>query len=130
MTITVKLGAKADGTLTAMHMGVLGDTGAYGNHGGEVLGCSLIAMNWYRCINKSYQGKMVYTNNVPAGGFRGYGSAQPTFAMEQAIDELAGKLGIDSMQIRRMNTVGPATTCPWGPNPKNCNCGATACRNA
>lgn len=118
MTITVKLGAKADGTLTAMQMDVLGDTGAYGNHGGEVLGCSLIAMNWYRCINKSYQGKMVYTNNVPAGGFRGYGSAQPTFAMEQAIDELARKLGIDPMDMRRKNAVRPGDNLSVGNEPE------------
>lgn len=118
MTITVKLGAKADGTLTAMHMDVLGDTGAYGNHGGEVLGCSLVAMNWYRCVNKSYQGKMVYTNNVPAGGFRGYGSAQPTFAIEQAIDELARKLGIDPMQMRRINAIRPGDNLSVGNEPE------------
>ena len=118
MTITVKLGAKADGTLTAMQMDVLGDTGAYGNHGGEVLGCSLIAMNWYRCVNKSYQGKMVYTNNVPAGGFRGYGSAQPTFAIEQAIDELAEKLGINPMEMRRKNAIRPGDNLSVGDEPE------------
>lgn len=118
MTITVKLGARADGTLTAMQMDVLGDTGAYGNHGGEVLGCSLVAMNWYRCINKSYQGKMVYTNNVPAGGFRGYGSAQPTFAIEQAIDELAGKLGIDPVTLRRKNVIRPGDNLSVGDEPE------------
>lgn len=118
MTITVKLGAKADGTLTAMQMDVLGDTGAYGNHGGEVLGCSVTAMNWYRCVNKSYHGKMVYTNNVPAGGFRGYGSAQPTFAIEQAIDELAHKLGIKPMDMRRKNVVRPGDNLSVGDEPE------------
>ncbi|MCB0917937.1 MAG: molybdopterin-dependent oxidoreductase [Actinobacteria bacterium] len=106
-TIKVKLGAKRDGTLTAMQMDTLADTGAYGNHGGEVLGCSLVAMNWYRCRNKRYDGQMVYTNNVPSGGMRGYGSAQPTFAMEQAMDELSAELGIDPIEMRRKNCIRP-----------------------
>lgn len=106
-TMRVKLGAKKDGTLTAMEMHTLADTGAYGNHGGEVLGCSTIAMNWYRCKNKRYDGHSIYTNNVPSGGFRGYGSAQPTFAMEQAMDELSAKLGIDPIEMRRKNCIRP-----------------------
>jgi CO/xanthine dehydrogenase Mo-binding subunit/aerobic-type carbon monoxide dehydrogenase small subunit (CoxS/CutS family) len=116
--IKVKLGAAADGTLTAMQMDVLMDTGAYGNHGGEVLGCSTIALNWYRCKNKQFNGTSAYTNNVPAGGFRGYGSAQPTFAMEQAIDELAEKLGMDPLALRRQNVIRPGDNLAIGNEPE------------
>jgi CO/xanthine dehydrogenase Mo-binding subunit/aerobic-type carbon monoxide dehydrogenase small subunit (CoxS/CutS family) len=108
MKITIKLGAKKDGTLTAMHIHTVSNTGAYGNHGGEVLASSLgSAMATYRCPNKKGTGFAVYTNTVPSGAFRGYGATQPAFAIECAIDELGRKLGIDPFAIRRKNMIGP-----------------------
>src|SRR6516225_4269124 len=104
----VKLGAKKDGILTAIYLRVVSDTGAYGNHGGEVLGHSLnepIAV--YRCPNKKIDGYAVYTNTVPAGAFRGYGLSQTAFAVESAMDELARRLGIDPAEFRRRNLIGP-----------------------
>jgi CO/xanthine dehydrogenase Mo-binding subunit len=59
----------------------------------------------YRCANKKAVGYAVYTNMVPAGGFRGYGASQTTFAIESAIDDLARLLGIDPFEFRRMNMV-------------------------
>lgn len=108
MKVTVKLGAKKDGTLTAMQIRNLSNTGAYGNHGCETLGASLGSpMMTYRCANKKGQGLAVYTNTVPSGAFRGYGATQTTFAVESALDELAKLLGIDPFTIRRKNMVGP-----------------------
>ncbi len=107
MKITIKLGARKDGTLTAMQIHTLSNTGAYGNHGGEVLASSLgSAMATYRCRNKKGTGYAVYTNTVPAGAFRGYGACQPAFAIECAIDELGRKLGIDPFTMRRRNMIG------------------------
>jgi Aerobic-type carbon monoxide dehydrogenase, large subunit CoxL/CutL homologs len=104
MKITIKLGAKKDGTLTAMQIRNVSNTGAYGNHAGEVLASSLgSAMATYRCSNKKGVGYAVYTNTVPSGAFRGYGATQPTFAIECAMDELGLKLGIDPFAIRRKN---------------------------
>jgi putative selenate reductase molybdopterin-binding subunit len=106
MKITIKLGAKKDGTLTAMQIHTVSNTGAYGNHGGEVLASSLgSAMATYRCANKKGTGFAVYTNTVPSGAFRGYGASQPAFAIECAIDELAHKLGIDPFTMRRTNMI-------------------------
>jgi putative selenate reductase molybdopterin-binding subunit len=106
MKITIKLGAKQDGTLTAMQIHTVSNTGAYGNHGGEVLASSLgSAMATYRCRNKKGTGYAVYTNTVPSGAFRGYGATQPAFAIESAIDELGRKLGIDPFTIRRTNMI-------------------------
>ena len=83
MKITIKLGAKKDGTLTAMQIHTVSNTGAYGNHGGEVLASSLgSSMATYRCANKKGTGYAVYTNTVPSGAFRGYGASQPAFAIE------------------------------------------------
>jgi CO/xanthine dehydrogenase Mo-binding subunit/aerobic-type carbon monoxide dehydrogenase small subunit (CoxS/CutS family) len=106
MNITIKLGAKKDGTLTAMHIHTVSNTGAYGNHAGEVLASSLgSAMATYRCANKKGTGYAVYTNTVPSGAFRGYGASQPAFAIECAIDELGRKLRIDPFTMRRKNMI-------------------------
>ena len=106
MKITIKIGAKKDGTLTAMQIRNVSNTGAYGNHGGETLGSSLgSAMMTYRCRNKKGLGLAVYTNVVPSGAFRGYGATQPAFAVESSIDELAKQLGIDPATMRRKNMV-------------------------
>ncbi|TXM68674.1 molybdopterin-dependent oxidoreductase [Methylobacterium sp. WL69] len=108
MRVRVKMGARADGTLTAIQLTVLSDTGAYANHAGGVLhhGCNeCIAA--YTCPNKRVDGVSVYTNTLPAGAFRGYGLSQTIFAVESALDELARGLGLDPFAMRRRNAVRP-----------------------
>jgi CO/xanthine dehydrogenase Mo-binding subunit/aerobic-type carbon monoxide dehydrogenase small subunit (CoxS/CutS family) len=108
MTTHVKIGAKRDGTLTALEIRVVSNTGAYGNHAGETLAASLgNPMCVYRCPNKKATGYAVYTNIVPAGGFRGYGASQTTFAIECAMDALAEQLGMNPLALRRLNMIGP-----------------------
>ena len=107
MKVTVKLGAKADGTLTAFHFRNVSNTGAYGNHGGETLFAGGAAIAQYRCLNKKFDGYSVYTNTVPSGALRGYGMTQPTFAVESAMHELALALNMDPMVLRRRNVVRP-----------------------
>jgi CO/xanthine dehydrogenase Mo-binding subunit/aerobic-type carbon monoxide dehydrogenase small subunit (CoxS/CutS family) len=108
MKTHVKIGAKSDGTITAIQYRVVSNTGAYGNHGGETLANGMSGP-WalYKCPNKKGDGYAVYTNMTPGGGFRGYGTGQTTFAMESAIDELAHMLGIEPIALRRKNIVGP-----------------------
>ncbi len=107
MTITVRLGAKADGTLTAFRYRNVSNTGAYGNHGGETLFAGSAAVMQYRCPNKKFDGYSVYTNTVPSGALRGYGMTQPTFAVESAMTELAVALDMDPLELRRRNIVRP-----------------------
>jgi putative selenate reductase molybdopterin-binding subunit len=108
MTTRVKLGAKRDGTLTAIEVHVVSNTGGYGGHASETLAGALGSpLSSYRCANKKAIGYAVYTNQVPGGGFRGYGSSQTTFAIESAIDELAHLLRVDPFEIRRKNMVRP-----------------------
>lgn len=108
MTTRIKLGAKRDGTLTALDAYVVSNTGAYGNHGSETLGAALASpLAIYRCPNKKAVGYAVYTNVIPGGGFRGYGASQTTFAIECAIDDLAKMLHIDPAEMRRKNMVRP-----------------------
>ncbi|MCK8787128.1 molybdopterin-dependent oxidoreductase [Roseomonas sp. NAR14] len=108
MRVTVRLGARRDGTLTAMALRVVSNTGAYGNHGPGVLfhGCGE-SIGLYRCPDKRVEGYAVYTNTLPAGAFRGYGLSQTVFAVESALDELARALGIDPFELRRRNVVRP-----------------------
>jgi len=105
-TVQVKLGARKDGTLTAMQVRAVSNTGAHGNHGGEVMASSLSSsLVTYRCENKKGFGLAVYTNTVPSGAFRGYGATQMSFPVESAIDELARQLGIDPFSMRRINMI-------------------------
>jgi len=102
----VKLGAKGDGTLTAIELQAVSNTGAYRNHAGEVLSAALSSpILSYWCPNKKGAGCAVHTNAIPAGAFRGFGRTQTTFAIESAIDELAAKLGISPFEIRRINMI-------------------------
>ena len=107
MKVTVKLGAKADGTLTAFQFRNVSNTGAYGNHGGETLFAAGAAIAIYRCPNKKFDAYAVYTNTIPSGALRGYGMTQPAFAVESAMHELAVALGIDPLELRRRNIVRP-----------------------
>lgn len=108
MRVKVKIGATRDGKLAAMQMHVMSNTGAYGNHGGPVLhhACSE-ALSVYKCANKKVDGYAAYSNTVPAGAFRGYGLPQTLFAVESAIDECARAIGMDPLEFRRRNIIGP-----------------------
>ncbi|MFD5546065.1 molybdopterin-dependent oxidoreductase [Streptomyces goshikiensis] len=105
--ITVKIGAKADGTLTALRIRVLSNTGAYGNHGPAVMFHSVgESFAVYKAPNKEVEAYSVYTNGVPAGAFRGYGLGQVLFALESVMDELAVRLGMDPLVLREKNVIG------------------------
>ncbi|MFF4700453.1 molybdopterin-dependent oxidoreductase [Streptomyces chattanoogensis] len=106
--IGIKAGAKKDGTLTALQLRVVSNTGAYGNHGPAVMFHSVgESMAVYRAPHKKVNAYSVYTNCVPAGAFRGYGLGQVTFAVESAMDEIARRLGIDPLVFRERNIIGP-----------------------
>ncbi|MGE4265388.1 MAG: xanthine dehydrogenase family protein molybdopterin-binding subunit [Desulfovibrio sp.] len=100
------LGAQADGTLTAFSCDMLYDTGAYAHLGGEVMELSMEhACGPYRVPNVRVEGRCVYTNNPIAGAFRGFGAAQASPAFEGLMDELAAKLGLDPLALRRRNAL-------------------------
>ena len=108
MRVTVKIGARRDGRLTAIAMRMLSNTGAYGNHGpGVMFHGAGEAVALYRCPHKKVDAVAVYTNTLPSGAFRGYGLSQTNFAIESAIDEVAARLGIEPFAFRRLNVVVP-----------------------
>ena len=104
--VQIELGCDEKGRLSALHCNILMDTGAYASFGGEVLTLALEhAGGPYSIPNVTIEGKVVYTNNVPAGAFRGFGVPQVTACLEQAIDELAKTVKIDPLEFRLLNAV-------------------------
>ena len=104
--IRIKTGAKADGTLIAREVEVVLEGGAYCNESPEVLGFALLmARGPYTIPNVRATGRAVYTNKLRAGGFRGFGNPQSTFAGESQIDEIASALGLDPFDIRLKNAM-------------------------
>ncbi|MEO8205260.1 MAG: molybdopterin cofactor-binding domain-containing protein, partial [Chthoniobacterales bacterium] len=109
--VGVKVGAKKDGTLTALQLRVLSNTGAHGNHAGDTLGHSINeSLTLFRCANKKVDAYAVYTNLVPSGAFRGYGVTQTCFAINSALNELARKLKMDPVALLRKNVIIPGDT--------------------
>ncbi|MYV55100.1 molybdopterin-dependent oxidoreductase [Streptomyces sp. SID3212] len=107
-SVRLKVGARRDGTLTAIRLRVVSDTGAYGNHGPSVMFHSVgESLAVYRAPNKKVDAFAVYTHTVPAGAYRGYGLGQVMFAVESALDELARRLGLDPLEFKAKNIIGP-----------------------
>lgn len=110
MEITMKLGAKKDGTLTAVYMKLDADTGAYGQH------CLTVPMNAVSkslpliiCDNMRFEVNSWYTNLPPAGAYQGYGAPKGSFAVQTALAELAEILGINQLDLIEKNRVHSGT---------------------
>ncbi len=114
MRVRVKLGAQRDGTVHAIEMDVISNTGAYGTHGLTVL--SNTGSKTLPLYNKTphvrFVGKAVYTTMPVGGAYRGYGATQGYFPLETAMDELAERLGIDPAELRRRNHIRVGETSP------------------
>lgn len=115
MEMTITTGCDEDGHITAFKADIVSDTGAYASLGGPVLqrACTHAA-GPYRCKNIDITGTAVYTNNPPAGAFRGFGVTQSVFGGECNLNMLAEKVGISPWEIRRRNVVEPGDTLPNG----------------
>lgn len=91
----LRIGAKRDGTLTAIHLEAYGTAGT-----GTGAGCAGPAQNMYTCGAVATEESDVFTHAGPAAAFRAPGHPQGCFALEQLIDELAEKLGQDPLALR------------------------------
>lgn len=102
--IRVKIGAKRDGTLTAVETELYGDSGAYASLGEKVMTrATTHSAGPYEVPHVKADCYAMYTNNPPAGAFRGFGVTQSAFAVESMMDMLAEKLGLDAVELRRRN---------------------------
>lgn len=114
MRLDVTLGADENGIIKAIDMELLSNTGAYGEHALTVF--MVAGSKTMPLYNKTeagrFGGKVMYTNNTPAGAYRGYGAIQGNFALESTIDKLAEKIGIEPMDIRMKNVIGEKESSP------------------
>lgn len=115
MWMDVTTACDKDGNITAMKAVVVSDTGAYASLGGPVLqrACTHAA-GPYHFQNLDIEGKAIYTNNPPAGAFRGFGVTQTCFASERNLDQLAEMVGISPWEIRYRNAIRPGEVLPNG----------------
>jgi xanthine dehydrogenase molybdenum-binding subunit len=113
--IRIKTGAKKSGALTAVQAELIGDAGAYASLSSKVLTrATTHATGPYQVPHAKIDCYAMYTNNPPAGAFRGFGVVQSAFAVEQNMDILAHELGIDPFQIRRLNALRVGSTTATG----------------
>ncbi len=106
MIFTAKIGVKSDGTLTALDVDMIIDTGAYTT--GAVLAThNMVISAWgcYRIPNVRIKARCAYTNKVPASHTRATGKFQTTWAVECLIDSVARKTGIDPTAFRKKNVL-------------------------
>lgn len=104
--IWLKTAAAADGRLLAVQARIWGDTGAYASLGPHVIRRAATHVSGpYAIPNADIISYTVYTNNPPAGAFRGFGATQAHFAAECQMDILAERLGMSPLEIRRKNAL-------------------------
>ena len=115
MEMDFTVACDAQGHLTAMKASLLADTGAYASLGGPVLqrACTHAA-GPYKIANVAILGLGVYTNNPPAGAFRGFGVTQSCFAMECCLNDLAAQTGLSPWEFRFRNAVEAGDVLPNG----------------
>jgi CO/xanthine dehydrogenase Mo-binding subunit len=99
--IEIKIGATQDGLITAIQSRVIFDSGCY--PGTPVTIAALMMGGYYQTPNLSIVGYEVLTNKPGTGAYRAPGAPQATFAIEQAVDELATRLGWDPIEFRLRN---------------------------
>ncbi|MFQ5912832.1 MAG: xanthine dehydrogenase family protein molybdopterin-binding subunit [Nitrospinota bacterium] len=105
--VNIKMGAKTDGTFLTREVNAVMDSGAYAHQGSGVCSFSCLygGRGPYNIPNVKIRNRLVYTNKLPCGGFRGFGNPQMHFAGEQLVDIIAHDLGIDPADLRRKNAL-------------------------
>ena len=109
------IGCDENGIIQGVKAKVVSDTGAFASLGGPVLerACTHAA-GPYAYENFEIDGTAYYTNNPPAGAFRGFGVTQTCFAIETLLNEMADKVGISPFEIRLRNAIRPGGVLPNG----------------
>jgi CO/xanthine dehydrogenase Mo-binding subunit/CO/xanthine dehydrogenase FAD-binding subunit len=113
MRYWVRLGFSRDGRVRAKETKMFADNGAYTGKSQAILGAATVrhdALYKYPAVRAD--STLVYTNLVPTGAFRGFGNPSADWAVEQAWDLAAEKLGIDILDLLRMNAVDPGDVSP------------------
>jgi CO/xanthine dehydrogenase Mo-binding subunit len=113
--IQARMSADPEGRFTAFAMDADFNTGAYASWGPTVANrVPVHASGPYRVPNVRNRTRAIYTNDTPAGAFRGFGVPQAAIATEALVDDLAEKLRLDRWEIRRRNALGHGDATPSG----------------
>jgi carbon-monoxide dehydrogenase large subunit len=111
----IKMGAKKDGTITAIDHKLYWDAGAYVEYGANVVNATgLSAIGPYRISNISIDSICIYTNLPPGGPYRGFGYSEFLFGLESHINRLSQKLNIDPVEFRRINAIKEGDETAYG----------------
>ena len=115
MEMEFAMGCDENGIIQGVAANVIADTGAYASLGGPVLerACTHAA-GPYHYENFQIDGYAYYTNNPPAGAFRGFGVTQTCFCVETLLNEMADLVGISPWEIRYRNAIRPGEVLPNG----------------
>ena len=115
MEMEFALGCDENGIIQGVVAEVIADTGAYASLGGPVLerACTHAA-GPYNYQNFEIDGWAYYTNNPPAGAFRGFGVTQTCFCIETLLNQMADIVGITPWEIRYRNAIRPGQELPNG----------------
>jgi CO/xanthine dehydrogenase Mo-binding subunit len=115
LTARLKVGARRDGTITALQHVLHWDAGAYVEYGANVVNAAgLSATGPYRIDNVHLDSVCLYTNLPPGGPYRGFGYSEFTFGLESHLTRLADELGIDPVEFRRRNAIAAGDELPYG----------------
>ena len=111
----VRTGVTKDGRITAMHFKSALDGGAYGSYGvASTFYTGALQTITYDIPAYRFEGCRVFTNKPPCGPKRGHGTPQPRFAIELHVEKIARDLGVDPVEMKRLNFVKPMTrTVNW-----------------
>jgi len=113
--IRLRTAADREGRLLARDAHVTIDGGAYTSWGSTTPFVMLSTVaGLYRVPNVRFDTTIAYTNNPYSGSMRGYGNPESTFAVESQMDDLADRLGIDRLELRRLNAPKPGDVSPQG----------------
>jgi len=111
----IKLGAKKNGTITALEHTLHWDAGAYVEYGANVVNAvGLSATGPYRIENVKIDSVCIYTNLPPGGPYRGFGYSEFHFGLESHITRMAHKLGMDPVAFRRKNAIRESDPVAYG----------------
>ncbi|AGL00671.1 xanthine dehydrogenase family protein molybdopterin-binding subunit [Desulfoscipio gibsoniae] len=125
--IEMKIGAKQDGTPTALKAKYTGDAGAYMAKTASGAGVALASnITCYEIPNIYQEIEVVYTNHVACGAFRGFGGMQSTFVRETLVDEICQKVGMDPVEFR-MKFHRKVGGLGWFPGTKITSCALDKC---
>lgn len=120
--VRIKTGVAGDGRILARECEIYMNTGAYADAGPRVTQkAGYRALGPYRIPNAKVDAHCVYTNTVPAGAFRGFGSVQVAWAFESQADLIAERIGMDPLDFRLKNLLKKGDAYTPGDTPVDCD---------